>query len=108
MPVNASARVIGHTAVYVTPSATPASDRCAWLGAREYTPPGSKPDFAALALGAVTVPVYSTQTAEQTSYILNDSGARIIAVSTSHQLEKVLTIQPHTQIGRVQIGRAHV
>ena len=39
-------------------------------------------DFAALALGAVTVPIYSTQTTEQTSFVLNDSGARVIAVST--------------------------
>ena len=34
-------------------------------------------------LGAVTVPIYSTQTAEQTAFILNDSGARVIAVSTA-------------------------
>src|ERR1700684_1655785 len=57
-------------------------------------------DFAALALGAVTVPIYATQTAEQTSYILNDSGARVIAVSTKHQLEKILTIQQHTPLER--------
>src|ERR1019366_9130022 len=31
-------------------------------------------DFATLALGAVTVPVYATQTTEQTSLLLNDSG----------------------------------
>ncbi len=60
-------------------------------------------DFAALALGAVTVPVYATQTAEQTSYILNDSGVRIIAVSTKHQLEKVLTIQRHTPVERIVV-----
>src|ERR1700744_3549108 len=30
--------------------------------------------FAALALGAVTVPIYATQTAEQSAFILNDSG----------------------------------
>ena len=58
-------------------------------------------DFAILALGAVTVPVYSTQTAEQTSFILNDSGARVIAVSTKNQLEKVLTIQRNTPVDRI-------
>src|ERR1700690_3614129 len=68
-------------------------DRVAILS--ENRPEWTIADFAALALGAVTVPVYSTQTAEQTSYLLNDSGARVIAVFTKHQLEKVLTIQRH-------------
>src|ERR1035438_1985077 len=76
-------------------------DRIAILS--ENRPEWTITDFAALALGAVTVPVYSTQTAEQTSYILNDSGARIIAVSTNHQLEKVSTVQPHTPIERVLV-----
>ena len=60
-------------------------------------------DFAALALGAVTVPIYSTQTTEQTSFVLNDSGARVIAVSTKHQLEKVQTIQRHTPVERILV-----
>lgn len=60
-------------------------------------------DFAALALGAITVPIYSTQTGEQTSFILNDSGARVVAVSTKNQLEKVLAIQDHTPIERVLV-----
>src|SRR6202142_382568 len=68
-------------------------DRVAILS--ENRPEWTIADFAALALGAVTVPIYSTQTAEQTAFILNDSGARIVAVSTKNQLEKVLTIQRH-------------
>src|ERR1019366_1405798 len=60
-------------------------------------------DFAALALGAVTVPIYSTQTADQTSFVLNDSGVRVIAVSSKHQLEKVLTIQRHTPVDRILV-----
>jgi long-chain acyl-CoA synthetase len=60
-------------------------------------------DFAALALGAVTVPVYATQTAEQTAFLLNDSGARVIAVSTKSQLGKVLTIQRHTPVERILV-----
>ncbi|HXN50291.1 MAG TPA: long-chain fatty acid--CoA ligase [Candidatus Acidoferrum sp.] len=60
-------------------------------------------DFAALALGAVTVPIYSTQTVEQTSFLLNDCGARVIAVSTKNQLEKVLTIQQHTPVERILV-----
>src|ERR1035438_5874607 len=74
-------------------------DRVAILS--ENRPEWTITDFAALALGAVTVPVYATQTTEQTSLLLNDSGARVIAVSTKHQLEKVLTIQRHTQMARL-------
>jgi long-chain acyl-CoA synthetase len=76
-------------------------DRVAILS--ENRPEWTITDFAALALGVVTVPVYSTQTAEQTSFLLNDSGARVIAVSTKKQLEKVLTIQRHTPLERILV-----
>src|SRR5271157_4896900 len=76
-------------------------DRVAILS--ENRPEWTITDFAALALGAVIVPVYSTQTAEQTAYILNDSGARVIAVSTKHQLEKILTIQRRTPVERILV-----
>jgi len=76
-------------------------DRVAILS--ENRPEWTITDFAALALGAVTVPIYSTQTAEQTSFILNDSGARVIALSSKHQLEKVLTIQRHTPVERIVV-----
>ena len=76
-------------------------DRVAILS--ENRPEWTITDFAALALGAVTVPIYSTQTAEQTAFILNDSGARIVAVSTKNQLEKVLTVQPHTPVERILV-----
>jgi len=58
-------------------------------------------DFAVLSLGAVTVPIYSTQTADQTAFVLSDSGSRIVAVSTKTQLEKVLAIQKHTPLERI-------
>jgi long-chain acyl-CoA synthetase len=76
-------------------------DRVAILS--ENRPEWTITDFAALSLGAVTVPVYSTQTGEQTAFLLNDSGARVIAVSTKHQLEKILTIQPHTPVERIMV-----
>ncbi len=76
-------------------------DRVAILS--ENRPEWTITDFAILALGAVTVPVYATQTAEQTSFILNDSGARVIAVSTESQLEKVRTIQQHTPVERILV-----
>ncbi len=76
-------------------------DRIAILS--ENRPEWTITDFAALALGAVTVPVYSTQTSEQTSFLLNDSGTRVIAVSTKHQLEKVLSIQRHTPVEHILV-----
>ncbi len=76
-------------------------DRVAILS--ENRPEWTITDFATLALGAVTVPVYATQTAEQTSYILNDSGVRVIAVSTKHQLEKVLTIHRQTPVEHILV-----
>jgi len=76
-------------------------DRVAILS--ENRPEWTITDFAALALGAVTVPVYATQTTEQTAFLLNDCGARVIAVSTRNQLEKVLTIQRHTPVERILV-----
>jgi long-chain acyl-CoA synthetase len=76
-------------------------DRVAILS--ENRPEWTITDFAILSLGAVSVPIYATQTAEQTAYILNDCGARLIAVSTESQLEKVLTIQRHTPVERILV-----
>ena len=50
-------------------------------------------DLAALTLGAVVVPVYSTLTAAQARYIIKDAGARVALVSTAEQLEKLQRIR---------------
>ncbi len=50
-------------------------------------------DLAALAFGAVVVPVYSTLTAAQARYIIQDAGARLAFVSTAEQLEKLQRIR---------------
>jgi long-chain acyl-CoA synthetase len=47
-------------------------------------------DFAVLAGGGVTVPIYPTLSTEQVAYILRDSEATIVVVSTAVQLSKVL------------------
>jgi long-chain acyl-CoA synthetase len=47
-------------------------------------------DFAVLAIGAVDVPLYQTLTPEQMGYILRDSGAKAIFVSTKQQFAKLL------------------
>jgi long-chain acyl-CoA synthetase len=58
-------------------------------------------DFACLLLGIVDVPIYPTQTAEQAAYMLQNSGARALFLSTSQQLEKIQPIIPQTSIERV-------
>jgi long-chain acyl-CoA synthetase len=60
-------------------------------------------DFASLLVGAVTVPIYATLTAEQTAYILRDSGARIIFLSNETQLQKVLSIRSQTAIEKIVV-----
>ena len=60
-------------------------------------------DFATLLLGAVVVPVYTTLTDEQTGYLLCDSGARVIFVSTEKQLRKVLAIQSQTRVEKIVV-----
>jgi long-chain acyl-CoA synthetase len=76
-------------------------DRVAILS--ENRPEWSTADFAILLLGAVTVPVYSTLTAEQTAYTLRDSGASVVFVSTDNQLRKVQTILSETQVKRIVV-----
>jgi long-chain acyl-CoA synthetase len=76
-------------------------DRVAILS--ENRPEWSTADFAILLLGAVTVPVYSTLTPEQTAYTLCDSGASVVFVSTEHQLRKVQTILPQTQVQKIVV-----
>jgi len=58
-------------------------------------------DMASLLLGAVTVPLYTTLTPEQTLTQLRDSGCRIIFLSSQKQLDKVLSILPQTQLEKI-------
>lgn len=67
------------------------NDRVALLS--ENRPEWAITDFGSLKVGAVTVPMFSTLTAAQVGYILKDSGAKIICVSTETQLEKVSAIR---------------
>ncbi len=50
-------------------------------------------DLATLAVGAVDVPIYTTQSLDQVEYILNDSAARAVFVSAPF-LDKVLELKP--------------
>lgn len=60
-------------------------------------------DFAAMALGAVGVPIYPTLTNESIGALLADSGSRIIVVSTRQQYKKIAAVRGQTAIERVVI-----
>ncbi len=63
-------------------------DRVALLS--ENRPEWAITDLAILALGAISVPVYTTLPAPQVAYILKNSGAKAIVVSDAKQLNKAL------------------
>ena len=66
-------------------------DRVAILS--ENRPGWAIADFASLCIGAADVPVYPTLPASQTRYILKDSGAVAIFVSTAPQVAKIRAIR---------------
>ena len=68
-------------------------DRVAILS--ENRPEWTIGDFGILTNAAVSVPIYPTLLGWQVEYILNDSGAVAVIVSTEEQLQKVLEIKPH-------------
>ncbi len=58
-------------------------------------------DFAALMTGAVVVPIYPTQTADQCVYILRDSETRVLFVSSEAQLHKVFPLLHETHVEHI-------
>jgi long-chain acyl-CoA synthetase len=58
-------------------------------------------DFAALAVGAVDVPIYPTLTGEQIAAQLDDAGCRIAVVSTRLQYDKLNAVRDKTQLERI-------
>jgi long-chain acyl-CoA synthetase len=76
-------------------------DRVAILS--ENRPEWPVADIATLLLGAVTVPLYTTLTPEQTAFVLQDSGCRAIFLSSDQQLRKVRSILPQTSLERIVV-----
>jgi long-chain acyl-CoA synthetase len=70
---------VRHIALGLADLGVTAGDRVALLS--ENRPEWSIADLAILSIGAVNVPIYTTQAVEQVRYILEDSGARLIFVS---------------------------
>jgi long-chain acyl-CoA synthetase len=75
-------------------------DRVAILS--ENRPEWAITDYACLAARAADVPIYPTLPARQAEYILRDSGAVAVVVSTAAQLEKVRSVRTRLP------GLAHV
>jgi long-chain acyl-CoA synthetase len=65
-------------------------DRIALLS--ENRPEWSIADLAILSLGAINVPIYTTQALDQIDYILSDSGARAIFISTRRLYKHALPV----------------
>ncbi len=76
-------------------------DRVAILS--ENRPEWPTAEFATMLVGAVVVPIYSTLTAEQTAYMLRDSGARVTFVSSVDQFKKVLSIREQTALEKIVV-----
>ena len=60
-------------------------------------------DFAALAIGAIDVPIYTTLTGEQIAALIADAGCRIAVVSTRQQFDKLNAVRWQTSLERILI-----
>ena len=50
-------------------------------------------DFAALSVGATVVPIYQTNSAEESHYVLENSDACVVVVENEEQLAKVRAVR---------------
>ena len=67
-----------------------AGDRVALLSRTRYE--WTVADYAILAAGAITVPIYETSSAEQVEWILSDSGARALIAETPAHIEAIAEV----------------
>jgi long-chain acyl-CoA synthetase len=67
-------------------------DRIALLA--ENMPEWAIADYAGITAGFVIVPIYPTLTAPQCEYILRDSGARAVFVSSAEHCKKIASVRP--------------
>ncbi|HEY1465176.1 MAG TPA: long-chain fatty acid--CoA ligase [Terriglobales bacterium] len=74
-------------------------DRVALIS--ENRPEWTIADFGILLAGAVVVPMFPTLTAEQTKFLLKDSEARAVFVSSEKQLKKIQSLASETSVGKI-------
>ena len=79
IPAETFVNRVRHIALGLAELGIRAGDRVALLS--ENRPEWSIVDLGILSLGAINVPIYTTQAVEQVRYILTDSGARLLFVS---------------------------
>lgn len=66
-------------------------------------------DLASMAVGAITVPIYSTNNAEQAEYIINDSQAKIILVGDQAQYDASLdTLKKENSLQSIIVSKKAV
>lgn len=82
---------VRHMALGLATLGIAAQDRVAILS--ENRPEWMITDYACLCRSIVNVPIYPTLPAEQLPYLLNNSGAKAMLVSTSEQARKVASIR---------------
>jgi long-chain acyl-CoA synthetase len=58
-------------------------------------------DFAALAIGAIDVPIYPTLTGEQVAALVRDAGCKIALVSSRQQFDKLNAVRSQTVLERI-------
>ena len=59
-------------------------------------------DLALLSLGAVSAPIYPTNPPKDIAYILNDSGARLLFLSSLAQLEKIRELRAAGKVPKLE------
>src|SRR5215204_1548551 len=74
-------------------------DRIALLS--ENRPEWSIADLAILSLGAINVPIYTTQALDQIDYILSDSGARAIFISNRRLYKHALPVMANKALSHL-------
>jgi long-chain acyl-CoA synthetase len=103
-------RRVRHIALGLADLGIQAKDRVALIS--ENRPEWSIADLAILSLGAVSVPIYTTQSIDQIQFILEDSGTRALLISGGRvlkharkgfegvqQLERVIVFDPQAAAG---------
>jgi long-chain acyl-CoA synthetase len=113
VPANEFVRRVRHIALGLVDAGIQPKDRVALIS--ENRPEWSLADLAILSLGAITVPLYTTQAVDQIEFILKDSGARALLVSGGRvlkharkgfenldQIEQVVVFDPESAKGLPQ------
>ncbi len=81
-------RIVKGVAASLAEQGVERGDRAAILS--ENCPEWALVDYGCLCAGVIDVPIYATLNARQVAYLLEDSGAKLVFVSTQDQMEKAL------------------